>query len=350
MKFASGISDSVQVFEATRQACQQALDQLRGVPCHLACVFASPIYRTQWTEVLHAIHEQLKPAVLVGCSGSGVIGGEQELEWVPGLSVVAAYLPGVRLHPFAVSPEELEDSRAGGFWIDKIGAVPSDEPVFVLMADPYTCDSSKLLAELNQTFPKRPIIGGLASGGNEPGEHVLFHDTEVLRAGVVGLALTGNVTMDTVISQGCRAIGKPFIVTKAEDNIIRELGGRQALDVLREVLMGLPPTDQELAQRSIFVGVVIDEMRPQFQAGDFLIRQLAGIDPPSGAIAVAEQVHVGQTVQFHLRDPGASKQELRRLLAERSTMLQMAPPAGALVRAPRVVNHLVIWPSGYLVS
>ena len=118
---------------------------------------------------------------------------------------------------------------------------------------------------------------------------------------------------------------------KAEDNIVWELGGRQALEVLREVLTGLSPTDQELAQHSIFVGLVINEMKPKFGTGDFLIRTLVGIDPPSGAIAVADPVSIGQTLQFHLRDPSASREDLRRLLAEHSSTRHAAPPAGALL-------------------
>ncbi len=331
MRFTSGISDSVQILPAVTEASQQVLGQLAGERCHLACLFASPIYRTQWTEALARLHAVLKPGVVIGCSGSGVIGGDQELEWVPAVSLVGACLPGVRLLPFRISPEELELSSPGGFWIDKIGVIPGDQPSFLMFVDPYTCDAAKLLAELNATFPGRPVIGGLVSGGNEAGEHLLFYDTDIFRDGAVGLAMTGNVQLEAVISQGCRPIGRPFVITKAEDNIVWELGGRQTLEVLREVLAGLSPADQELAQRAIFVGVVIDEMKGAFQPGDFLIRQLVGVDPPSGAIAVSESVRVGQTLQFHLRDPNASSEELTRLLGGHEPVKQAAPPAGALL-------------------
>jgi small ligand-binding sensory domain FIST len=313
MRFTSGVSDSVQILSAVTESCEQVLKQLAGEPCHLACAFASPIYRAHWTEALQLLHEKLSPAVLIGCSGSGVIGGEREFEWVPALSIVAAHLPDVRLYPFAVSPEELERSSPGGFWVDKVGAAPDAQPVFILLVDPYTCEPSKLLAELNATYPKRPIIGGLASGGNEAGEHLLFFDTDILRDGAVGLAMTGNIAMDAIISQGCRPIGRPMIITKAEGSIVWELGGKPALTILQAVLAQLSPADRALAQQAIFVGLAMNEMTASFQAGDFLIRQLAGIDPPSGAIAVTEEVQVGQTLQFHLRDPGTSREDLRRL-------------------------------------
>lgn len=331
MRFASGISDSVQLVKAAGEVSRQIREQLAGAPCHAVFVFASPIYRAHWNEALALLHERLRPQALIGCSGSGVIGGEQECEWVPALAVVAAHWPGVRLHPFALDAEALQRASAGGFWMDTIGAFPTEQPSFVLLADPYTCDPAKLLEELNATFPGRPCVGGLVSGGTSAGEQRLFCHADMRREGVVGLAITGNVQMDVLVSQSCRPIGRPVIVTKSEGNIVWELGGQQAMDILREALMSLTLSEQELAQRSIFAGLVINEMKSRFQAGDFLIRELVGIDPPSGAIALAEDVQLGQTLQFHLRDPGISRQQLRQLLAAHRSHPQQPPPAGGLV-------------------
>ncbi|MBI4341517.1 MAG: FIST C-terminal domain-containing protein [Candidatus Omnitrophica bacterium] len=332
MRFTSGISDAVNASDAAELACRQVLEQLGPLSCDLACAFASPIYRTEWPQLLEAIHRRLKPKALIGCSGSGIIGGTQELEWVPAISVVGAHLPQVRLHPFVVSSDELEASSPGGFWIDKIGVSPEAHPVFVVVVDPYTSDPRKLVSELSATYRHAPIVGGLVSGGNEPGQHLAFMGTDVYREGAVGVAMAGNITMETVISQGCRPIGRPWIVTKAEDNIIWELAGRQALAVLHEVLSSLSPDDRELAQQgSIFVGLAFNEMRQAFGSGDFLIRNIVGIDPGQGAIAVSDQVETGQTVQFQLRDPSTSRQELRRLVQQVYQLPNTPPPAGCLV-------------------
>ncbi|MBI4354656.1 MAG: FIST C-terminal domain-containing protein [Candidatus Omnitrophica bacterium] len=326
MRFASAISESTHLRNAVDQACRQILDQLIGNPCHWACVFISPLYQqADWAEANQVIHDHLRPAVLMGCSGHGVIGTDRVVEAVPAVSIFAAHLPDVRLYPFLISPEELELASPGGFWVDKVGIPAQERPNFVLLADPATCDPSKILNELNETFPGCPIIGGLASGGEEPGEHVLFYDTEAHRAGAVGVAMTGPLRCETLIASGCRPVGQPFVVTKAEEHVVWELGGRQALEVLRELFVGLSPTDQALAQHAVFVGMVINEMKPRFSPQDFLIRHLVGIDPPSGAIAVEESIHVGQTLQFHLRDPSASRGELRRLLRDHVAASQAAP-------------------------
>lgn len=332
MRFTSGISGAVNASEAADAVCSQVLEQLGGEPCDLACLFASTIYRASWPSLLARLHERLRPRALIGCSGSGIIGGGQELEWVPAVSLVAASLPGVKLFPFAVTPDELEDSSPGGFWVDKIGASPAAQPVLLLAADPFTCNPVKLVEELNATYRARPIIGGLVSGGNEPGEHLLFAGTTVSHEGAVGVAMAGNIVMDTVISQGCRPIGRPAVVTKADEHGVMELGGKPALAALHHVLSRLPAGDRELAQQgSIFVGLVIDEMRRQaFAPGDFLIRNIVGIDPDLGAIAVADDVRIGQTLQFQLRDPATSRQELRRLLLQRQPSPGL-PPAGGLL-------------------
>jgi len=331
MRFTSAISDAVNAHDAAEAVCGEILEQAGKGSCDLACVFASTSYHTTWPSLLAQIHTRLSPGALIGCSGSGIIGGGQELEGVPAISIVAAHLPNVRLFPFAITPEELTHSSAGGFWVDKIGAAPQAHPVFILFADPYTCDASKLIAELNATYRTRPIVGGLISGGNEPGEHLIFLQAGVLREGAVGVAMTGNISMDTVISQGCRPIGRPYVVTEAEDNVVVTLGGKPSLTVLHHVLSGLSLEDRELVQRgSVFVGVVINELRQTFAPGDFLIRNIIGIDPDLGAIAVADQVDIGQTLQFQLRDPATSRQELRRHL-QQSQPAHLGPPAGGLL-------------------
>jgi small ligand-binding sensory domain FIST len=331
MRFASAISESPHLRRAVDEACRRILEELAGSPCHWVCLFVSPAYQADWDEALHAIHEHLRPAVLMGCSGQSVIGGGREVESTPAVSVFAAHLPEARLYPFVISPDELALSSAGGFWVDKVGIPAQARPRFVLLVDPATCEASKIVQEFNATFPGCPVIGGLASGGREAGDHVLFYDTEVHRAGAVGVAMTGDLRLEAVVAPGCRPIGQPLVVTKAEEHVIWELGGRQALEVLREVFVGLSSTDQALAQHAIFIGLCINEMTPKFHPEDFLIRHLVGIDPPSGAIAVEDEVRIGQTLQFHLRDPSVSRGELRRTLLQRLESPSHPAPAGVLV-------------------
>jgi small ligand-binding sensory domain FIST len=133
------------------------------------------------------------------------------------------------------------------------------------------------------------------------------------------------------VAQGCRPVGDPYTVTRAEANMIFELGGRPPLVRLRELAAALPGRDRELLARGVQLGLVIDEYQAEPRQGDFLIRGVAGADPDSGAITVGEAVEVGQTAQFHVRDADSADEDLRRTLERESTALAGRRAAGALL-------------------
>ncbi|MBC7996362.1 MAG: FIST C-terminal domain-containing protein, partial [Leptolyngbya sp.] len=171
-----------------------------------------------------------------------------------------------------------------------------------------------MVAGLDYAFASSQKVGGLASGANEPGKNALFLNDGVYREGMVGMAVSGNVVVDTVVAQGCRPIGKPLRVTNCQGNILLELDGEPAIKVLKGILEELKPQDQELARNSLFLGVVMDEFKSEFHAGDFLIRNLVGIVPEAGALVVGELLRQERTVQFHLRDAATSSDDLRLML------------------------------------
>ena len=128
------------------------------------------------------------------------------------------------------------------------------------------------------------------------------------------MLLDGGVGVHTLVSQGCRPIGQPFIVTRAEGSLVLELGGRPAVSRLQELADEASADDRELLRHGLHVGLVVDEHRAEFGPGDFLVRNLLGADPNSGALVIGEQVRVGQTVQFHVRDAAAAAEDLDALL------------------------------------
>src|SRR5436305_410392 len=86
-------------------------------------------------------------------------------------------------------------------------------------------------ASADLAFPNSRKVGGIASGGGAPGENALFLAEHTYRSGMIGLAMAGNVELDTVVAQGCRPIGTPMFITRCSDNILQELDGRPALGV-----------------------------------------------------------------------------------------------------------------------
>lgn len=331
LRFAAALFDEKNPFSAADQAAEEVLRQLSGHRPDAAFLFVSLLYRADWKTLIRQVAQTLKTPLLIGCTAGAVLGQDREVEGAPALSLAAACLPEVKTHPFVISPAELAEEHDPGYWIEKIGASPAQEPVGVLLPEPYSCDCMTLVGTLNTLYPKMPLIGGLASGARNAGENVLFFNDQVVSEGAVGLLLTGNITLQTVVSQGCRPIGRPFIVTKAQENILMELAGMPATEALRQLYGELSDTDKTLAQRALLLGVVMNEYQESFKRGDFLIRNIIGIDPSSGAIAMGDRIQAGQTIQFHIRDAETSKEDLKGLLKEQADSFSKHRPGGALL-------------------
>jgi len=199
-----------------------------------------------------------------------------------------------------------------------------------MICDPFSFPADGLLAHLNEHVPGAVVMGGMASGGLRSRQTRLFLDGRVLSRGAVGAHLP-RVEVHPLVAQGCRPVGNPYIITRADGNVIHELGGRQPLARLRELAAMLPGRDQELLAQGVHLGVVIDEYRAEPGQGDFLIRGVVGADPESGAMVVGDEIQVGRTVQFHVRDADSADQDLRRALDRESAALGGRRPAGALL-------------------
>jgi small ligand-binding sensory domain FIST len=187
--------------------------------------------------------------------------------------------------------------------------------VLVLLADPFTFPVDALLAQVTDDMPALRVVGGMASAARGPGGNRLVLDEMVTADGAVGALLPAGAPVTTVVSQGCRPIGDPMTVTRSEGQVVYELAGRPALERLVELLGSLSEEERALAQQGIHLGHVIDEHKAEFGRGDFLIRNVLGGDREAGAIAVGDDVELGATVQFQVRDAASADEDLRELLA-----------------------------------
>ncbi|MDE2028768.1 MAG: FIST C-terminal domain-containing protein [Candidatus Omnitrophica bacterium] len=280
-------------------------------------------------EVSQALISKLKVRNLICCTCAGIIGSGREIEGRPSASLMLARMPGVKISPCALTQTALESLKQKDDWYALLEVYPNEQPSFLVFADPFAFDGNTFLAGLNQAYPGRPAVGGLASAASGPGENILVLNGEVMKEGLIGVALTGNVKVETVVSQGCRPIGETYIVTKAQHNIIFELAGRPFYKVLEEVLNKGTDYDRHLAHEAIFIGIAMNEYKDQFKRGDFLIRGVMGLDPESGAGAVGDYMRVGQTVQFHLRDAMTANEDLHELL--KGYRLSKPAPHGTFV-------------------
>jgi small ligand-binding sensory domain FIST len=316
MKWASAVSKEIDA----KDAVAEVLARLKGLSPQGApqaiFVFASPHHSDSYEAILEALHEGLQPGHLIGCSGGGVIGEGRELEDEPGLSVTAAWLPGVKVSAMRIADADLPDGDSPPrAWEASLGVSAAEEPQFLLLVSAFMNKADDLLAGLDYAFPKSHKIGGIASGLRGVGDRALFLGKDRVDDGAVVMVLSGDIRLDTLVAQGCRGIGNVFTITQCDDNMLIELDGKPALKVLTEIYEASSPADRSLMNRSLFVGIITDPLvawPPKH--GDFLIRNVLGIDPSKRSMAVGATLREGQAVRFHLRDAEAATEDLKSVL------------------------------------
>jgi small ligand-binding sensory domain FIST len=314
MKWATTISRKTSFEEAVLECAEGVARRLGGGPVSLTLAFVTLHFADYYPRLHGLVDRYLEPETFLGCSGGGVIGGGEEVEHAPAVTLISARLPDVRIEPFHLSGPLPDLDGPPDAWERLIGVRAHHEPQFVLLADPFSGRPEALLAGLDYAFPSSPKIGGLASGATSPGLNALFLDEEVFSEGTVGVALCGDVAIDTVVAQGCRPVGELMRVTGCRGNFLYELDGRPAFEVLQELFAALDERDRHLASTALFVGVLMDEFRKEPRVGDFLVRNLIGVDPRHGAIAVGENLQEGMRIRFHIRDAQTSAEDLHTML------------------------------------
>ncbi|WP_235401474.1 FIST signal transduction protein [Rubrobacter aplysinae] len=316
MRWATAISRDTDLDEAVAGCAAELRRELGEGPVSLALIFVTPHHRERYREVPSLVLSHLGADALLGCSGGGVIGGGEEVEGAPAVTLTAARMRNVEVRGFRIGgPGALPDlDGPPDAWEELVGARAAEEPQFVLLADPFSSDPVTLLSGLDYAFPGAAKVGGLASGATSAGEGALFVGEDYYASGTAGLALTGDVAVDTVVAQGCKPVGGVMQITSCQDNVLQELDGRPAFKALEEVYAALDERDRKLAGSALFVGMLMDEFEEEPGPGDFLIRNLIGVDPQNGSLGVGERLQEGMRVQFHLRDAEASAEDLRAVL------------------------------------
>jgi len=330
LKFSVAVSRNNDAAKAGIEISESVRRGLDREPADLAFLFFSPHYVETAEDLAAAVRAELDPRVLLGCTGEGVIAESEEIEGDPAVALWAARLPGASVSPIRLSfTQQQEEGFTVSGWPD-LPAEGSEAPTFLLLAEPFSTPVDEVLSSMADRYPGSLAIGGLAGGGHDFGQNRVLLNDEVHDSGLVGVAVSGPVSVRTLVSQGCRPIGERFVVTRAEKNVIHELGGSPALARLETVFKSLGSAERRMAHRALHVGIVMDEQRNRFERGDFLIRNLVGADRTTGSVAIGDLVREGQTVQFHIRDAGSASEDLNLLLtAERSK--DARPTRGALL-------------------
>jgi small ligand-binding sensory domain FIST len=337
MKWVNSLSTRPSLEAAIDEVVRRSQEALQ-TSADLAIVFISSTFASDFPRLMPLLRERLGDLPLIGCSGGGIVGttptGQtREIETEPSISLTLASLPNVKVQTFHLNGDDLPDlDSPPNSWMELLEVEIADQPNFMLLADPLSSRVNDLLQGLDFAYSGSAKVGGLVSSSNGGSGSALFCDYRLHREGTVGVALSGKIVLETIVAQGCRPIGQPYLVTEGERNILLALEEepdttlvtssrssrisqkRTPLEVLQNLIQTLNEEDRELAQHSLFIGVAQNEFKQTLEPGDFLIRNLLGVDPRLGAIAIGDRIRPGQRIQFHLRDAEASAQDLETLL------------------------------------
>ena len=328
MPFAAAVSEKTNLNAAIEETGRVIVSELGRAP-DLTFVFVTHHHAESFSRLASAIRSQLGGGLVLGCTGETVIGAGKEYEDGPALSVWSGVLPGADLLPFSLEFSETPDGKMCGGLPDDLGLRASDTRAVILLGEPYSSVPMSVLDLLADELPNVPIVGGMASGGDF-GENRLFMNDQEIDHGMIGVVIRGGPRIRTVVSQGCRPIGQPFVVTKAERDVVYELGGASPMQRLHEIFHQLPPRDQKLVEGGVHIGIALNEYQETFHRGDFLILNVIGVDKKSGALKSGGPIRVGQTVQFQIRDGETADADLKRLLDRHLSDSNQRPSAGLL--------------------
>lgn len=300
------------------------LRQATGGSAQFALAFVTPGYLPHIEEFCEIVRVDGHVIDLVGSTGLGLTSGGIETEDEEGFSLLSFTSAKAAFHVASFAQRTVEESRSTAAWRKDGG---EDPEAWIILANPFVFDTETWLAEWNAAYPGIPAVGGLASGTNE-GENVgVFYNGRVTDA--LAVAVKGMKLMP-VVSQGCRPIGEPLTVTKAESNVVYSLGAHPAYEALESAFEGLSDSEKATAKGNLFAGLAGTEYVEDFKPGDFLIRDILGADPNSGAVQIGGIPRIGQTLQYQLRNKTSADAEWRAVLRAAAAEIKHPPLASLL--------------------
>ncbi len=314
--FAGALSTEPDSTRALAEAIAELEAGLGGATPDLVLAFATHHHGPALEEFGPKLARATGAQIVSGCTAESVIGGSREVEGSPGIALWAAHLPGTSVRAFEITARAGADGEPDFSRLPTVGE--PERASLLLLADPFTFPVDAFLTRLNDALPGVPVMGGVASGAMGPGQTLLFGPDGVRDAGCVVLALEGAIELVPVVSQGCRPVGKAWVITDCERNVIKKLGGRAALEILMETLNGLAQGEPSRRQSMPFLGLAIDPTRTRFERGDFVVRGIVALNQRDRSLSVSDFVRRGQTVQLLVRDAASASEDLRSLISGRS--------------------------------
>ncbi len=302
----------------TRTAGWGVADRLAGdlgtMPS-LVAVIASFHHAAALPEAIRIIRETTGAGSIIGLTACGVLAGDAEHHSGPALTAFAIGGPGIRARAFAFDhldgPADVWSRH-----LVRSRLRPTSPPRMIgLFGDPFSPGSASLPRAVEAAVPAgTPLMGGLVSGGSQPGTNVLVADDRVLTGGTVGFVLEGAIEATPIIAHAGRGVGPLLVVTGTDNGTVRELAGRPAGEVFDEVLGSLPTEDRSRLAARPLIGIAAEAGKRSLGRGDYLLRPIATIDRGGGGLLIPGGVARGSSVRFQVVDGDTERQDLAMAL------------------------------------
>lgn len=331
MKWASAYSNCTIHYDCVDALIYQLKRKLNAAP-DLIIAFVSRRFLSAIDDVLDPVRNEFPDCMITGCGAEVMMYDGREKSNSTGISLLAA--SGLQPNCAEVVHLDLEElpgpDESPAAWRQYVGLDKKMNQNLIVFADPFTFGVELLLQGLDYAY-NCSVSGGFASGAYLKGQTMLFADGEVKNSGVVILDLGANLEVISILAQGCTPVGDDLEVTRCDDVVLQEVNGMVPLGYLRELSTQLDERKRDLLQRSLFIGVEMDIMKADLKRGDYLIRNIRGINPESGCLVIGDHLQRGQSVRFHIRDPESSQQELAEITEKLAIKLAKRSCLGMIV-------------------
>jgi len=275
----------------------------RPVGDGLGLVYVTEPLADHFSDIVTTLKERTGVPNWVGCVGHGICSATAEHQDEPALSAMIAPWAADSFHVFdSVTTVEGISPALSGDWATAHG------PVFGLAhGDPR----NRHIGSIVEALPSAGngyFVGGLTSLGDTPTQ-VAGQPTG---GGLSGVLMAAEISVMVTHSQGCSPVGPLHRITAGERSIIAALDGRPAVDVLKEDIGEVLARDLNRIGGYIHVAMPVAGS----DTGDYTVRNLVGLDPNGGMLAVGDDVNIGDQIMFVRRDPGTARRDFTKRLTE----------------------------------
>jgi small ligand-binding sensory domain FIST len=316
-QFASAFSEKWEWQQAVDDCLQQLSNKAQGST--LGFVYVADHFVPHLQSILEALNASPDSPHWVGTVGVGICSSGKESYEQPALSLMATDISSEHFRLFNALDDDLDNFRADHqAWYENNAA-----HLGVLHGDPYNSHLPQLISQLADTLPNGYLVGGLTSSR---GDNLQITGSGLTKDSISGVIFSEHVPVATALTQGCSPVAGKRRITDYTRNIIISIDDQPALEVMKADIGELVPDDMQTIGDTIFAGFPVKGS----DTGDYLVRNLMGVDENNKLIAVGQMLEDNQEIMFCRRDSDSARQDMTRMLSNLNKRIAGQTIKGAL--------------------